>query len=228
MSPTDTCVARVPIFQGLTSTEQQEVATFAKPRVVSKGDMLCTAATPISRLFVVHSGLLKISRITAQGREQIIRTVTPGEVVGERAFLTGEISQEQIVALEDSRICTFEHQDLSTLLAQYPDVGARMLRTLSDRLASVERLLASVTSSDVEARVAAYLLDLPQRFAGNQMVVTLPMAKHEVAAYLGTTPETVSRKLSSLVKQRAISLRSSREIAIVDPEALRELAANTL
>src|SRR5690606_13690795 len=66
------------------------------------------------------------------------------------------------VALEDSRMCVFDHRDLATLLRAYPDIGLRMLRTLSDRLASAERLLAAITSSDVMARVAAYLLDLPR------------------------------------------------------------------
>lgn len=227
MSEADPCVAQVPIFQGLSPEEQLEVARFAKPQAARKGQVLSTAGTRISRLLVVHSGRLKVSHVGIEGQEQVLRTVSPGEVVGEHAFLTGEPANNLVVALEDTRVCTFEHRDLSPLLAQYPDIAARMLRTLSDRLASAERLLAAVTSSNVGARVAAYLLDLPARPVQGSARVTLPMAKHEVAAYLGTTPETLSRRLSALVKQGAISLHGRRDVVILDSRALEDAAAPT-
>ena len=227
MSEIDPCVARVPIFQGLSPEQQYEVAGFAKPQTVSKGAALYTAGAHISHLLVVHSGQLKVSRLSAEGREQILRTISPGEVVGERAFLTGERSSDLVIALEDTRVCTFEHADLSDLLAQYPDVGARMLRSLSDRLASLERLLAAITASDVAARIAAYLLDLRAYVGGSGNRVILPMAKQEVAAYLATTPETLSRRLSALTKSGIISQGRGREIVILDSQALEEIASAT-
>nr|WP_231980049.1 Crp/Fnr family transcriptional regulator [Tessaracoccus coleopterorum] len=136
----------------------------------------------------MHSGRLKVSHESLNGQEQILRTVTDGDVVGERAFLTGHRPSDLVVALEDSRMCVFDHADLAALLGDYPDISQRMLRTLSDRLSSVERLLAAVTSSDVTARVAAYLLDLPGAYVDGAVDVELPMAKQEVARYLGTTP----------------------------------------
>lgn len=106
-------------------------------------------------MLVVHSGRLKISRVSAGGQEQVLRTADRGDVVGEREFLTGHRPDHVVVAVEDSKMCTFDHGDLSALLGAYPDIGARMLRTVSDRLACTERLLAAVTSSDVTARIAA-------------------------------------------------------------------------
>lgn len=158
----DLCVTRVPIFQGLTRREQIEAAGFARPVTVAKGGTVYAPGQPVSRLLVVHGGRLKISHLAPGGQEQIVRTVSEGDVVGERAFLTGHRPDHFAVALEDSRMCVFDHRDLATLLRAYPDIGLRMLRTLSDRLASAERLLAAITSSDVMARVAAYLLDLPR------------------------------------------------------------------
>lgn len=220
----DLCVTRVPIFQGLTHEQQLRVATFVHPLSVRKGELVYGPARPISRLLVIHSGRLKITHLAANGQEQILRTATKGDVVGEREFLTGHHPDDFVVALEDSRMCVLDHGDLSALLHDYPDIGQRMLRSLSDRLTAVERLLSAVTSSDVSARVAAYLLDLPASPRGSATLVRLPMAKREIAAYLGTTPETLSRRLAALAASGVIELHGRRDVTILDIDALEDAA----
>ncbi|MDN5606692.1 MAG: Crp/Fnr family transcriptional regulator [Brevibacterium aurantiacum] len=224
MSDDDLCVARVPIFQGLTRQEQLHVAEFVRPTCVEKGETVYSPGQPVSRLLVMHSGHLKVSRAAANGQDQILRTVTDGDVVGERAFLTGHRPVDLVVALEDSRMCVFNHADLSALLRDYPDISQRMLRALSDRLSSVERLLAAITSSNVNARVAAYLLDLPGSIRDGVATVQLPMAKQEVAAYLGTTPETLSRRLAALSASGIIELHGRRDVTIRAIDALECIA----
>ena len=218
------CVSRVPIFQGLTREEQLRVAEFVRPVHVAKGETVYSPGQSVSRLLVMHSGQLKVSHAAANGQEQILRTVTDGDVVGERAFLTGHLPNDLVVALEDSRMCVFDHTDLSALLRDYPDVGLRMLRTLSDRLASVERLLAAITSSDVSARIAAYLLDLPGSIRDGVPTVWLPLAKYEIASYLGTTPETLSRRLAALSASGVIELHGRRDVTILDIDGLERVA----
>ena len=215
MADDDLCVTRVPIFRGLTRAEQLRVAEFARPMQVSRGDTVQLPGQPTSRLLVMHSGRLKVSHESLNGQEQILRTVTDGDVVGERAFLTGHRPGDLVVALEDSRMCVFDHADLAALLRDYPDISQRMLRTLSDRLSSVERLLAAVTSSDVTARVAAYLLDLPGTFVDGAVNGELPMAKQLIAGHLSIQPETFSRIIRRLIDEKIIT-QDGRQIAILD------------
>lgn len=220
----DLCVTRVPIFRGLTRDQQVDVAGFARPVQVARGEVVYAAGQPVSRLLVVHSGRLKVAHLSAAGQEQILRVAGEGEVVGEAAFLTGHRPHHWVSALEDSRMCVFDHADLGGLLRTYPDIGLRMLRTLADRLASTERLLAAVTSSDVTARVAAYLLDLPGVVEQGRVTVHLPMAKKEVAAYLGTTPETLSRRLAALAAAGTVDLGPRGRVDLLDLEALEQAA----
>ncbi|SFI31391.1 MULTISPECIES: Crp/Fnr family transcriptional regulator [Microbacterium] len=224
MPEDDLCVTRVPIFQGLTHQEQLRVAEFVRPMCAQKGETVSGPGQSVSRLLVMHRGQLKVSHTAANGQEQILRTVTDGDVVGERAFLTGHRPNDLVVALEDSRMCVFDHADLSALLRDYPDISQRMLRSLSDRLSSVERLLAAITSSDVSARVAAYLLDLPGGMRDGVRTVRLPMAKQDIAAYLGTTPETLSRRLAALSASGIIELHGRRDVTVVDIGALERVA----
>src|SRR5699024_5871525 len=224
MSARDLCFTSVPIFQGRFLQEQLRVSDFARPILAGKGEIVYGPGQPVSRLLVVHSGQVKISHESANGQEQILRTVTDGDVVGERAFLTGHRPNDLAVALEDSRLCVFDHSDLAALLREYPDLSQRMLRTHSDRLSSVERLLAACTSSDVTARVAAYPLDRPGSMREGTVTVTLPMAKQEIAAYLGTTPETLSRRLAALSASGLIELDGRRNVVILDIDGLERVA----
>ncbi|MGC5629510.1 Crp/Fnr family transcriptional regulator [Georgenia sp. Z1344] len=224
MSEPDLCVVRVPIFQGLTRAEQETVAEVVRPLRVARGETVHLPGQPVTRVLVVHSGRLKVSQTSANGHEQVLRTAGAGEVVGERAFLTGQRSEDLVVAIEDSQMCALDHDDLSALLGRYPDITQRILRTLSDRLHSTERLLAAVTSSDVGARVAAYLLDLPVSVRDSVVAVRLPMAKQDVAGYLGTTPETLSRRLAALSDRGIIRLQGRRDVELLDIDALEEVA----
>ena len=223
----DLCITRVPIFQGLTSEQQARVAQFVRPQRVHKGEIVYGPGESVSRLLVIHSGQLKVSHLSANGQEQVLRTITAGDVIGERAFLTGHRPNEFVVALEESRTCVFDHADFVVLLRDYPDISQRMLRTLSDRLTSLERLLAAITASDVSARVAAYLLDLHASMRDGASTVRLPMAKKEVAAYLGTTPETLSRRLAAFSASGVIELHGRRDVKILDFEALEQLGGGS-
>lgn len=230
MSEGDLCVARVPVFQGLGRPEQMHVAEFARPVKIARGESVFTPGATLSQVMVVHSGALKVSRVAFNGQEQVLRVARVGDVVGEREFLTGRGTTDLVTAVEDTQMCVFDHADLAEIFRTYPDIGERMLRSLSDRLASVERLLAAITSSDVAARVAAYILGLPQTPSNQPGVgqtrgrwVKLPMAKREVASYLGTTPESLSRRLSDFVSGGLIAMDGAK-IQILNAPALEEIA----
>lgn len=219
------CVALVPLFRSLSLEQQREVATYARPLRVDRGETFVRAGEAQARLFVVHDGQVKVSTTSADGRETILQVLGPGEVVGEVSFLTGDHSDQDCVALAPTRLCVFNHESLADLIRTYPDIGVSMLRTLASRLSRTERMLVARTLSDVGARVAAYLLDLPAAWATSERggpgiaSVRLPMAKKEVATFLGTTPETLSRRLGDLEAQGLVEVRGA-EIVLLDPVGL--------
>jgi CRP/FNR family transcriptional regulator, anaerobic regulatory protein len=218
------CVALVPVFRDLDAAQQQEVARLAKPRRVRRGEPVFRAGEATARLYVVHEGRVRISRRSASGHEHVLRILGAGDVVGEAAFLGGGRPETDAIALEDCRLCVFDHARLDDLIRRYPDVAVRMVRTLSERLASTERILAAVTSADVRTRVAAYLLDCPVvgRNA-DHVLVRLPAAKKDIASYLGTTPESFSRALAALAADGVIGTVAGREVEILDGRRLEDL-----
>ena len=216
----DTCVALVPIFRGLDAAQQVEVARFARPMRVHAGDQIVRAGSSSRRLLVVHSGSVRIVHLLETGRERVLRVLGQGDVVGEASFVLGRRPEHYVYADTDAELCTFDHSDLARLVAKYPGIAVKMLQVQSERLAAAERMLAAMSGADVGARLAAYLLDLPTRRDTDGLVVELPMAKKDVASFLGTTPETLSRRLRELADDGTIRLLQGRRIALVDLDAL--------
>lgn len=216
----DLCVARVPLFRGLSRTEQEQVAALARPQRFDGGDPVHLE----SRLMVVHTGRLKLSRTSASGHEQLVRVLEPGDFVGESGFLTGVQSEHLAVALEDTSMCVFRHADIASLIGRHPSIGLQMLQAVSLRLAETESRLASVISGDVSSRLANYLLGLPGRRSAGGLTVELPLAKKDIASLLDTTPESLSRQLRRLSDAGLISQGSRGAVTVTDLEALLELA----
>lgn len=215
---TDTCVAIVPVFSGLSHAEQLEVARFAHPVQRARGEIVVRPGEASSRLLVVHRGRVKISHVSPGGQEQLLRVLEPGDFIGETAFLTGAPPEYTATALAPVEMCVFDHADLAALVRTYPSIAVRMLEAVTRRLDATERMLGQ-TSLDVEARLAAYLLDLPARWHDGVGTVELPLAKRDVAALLGTTPETLSRRLAALADAGLVRL-DGRRIDILDADAL--------
>lgn len=220
----DLCVARVPLFQGLDRSSQLKVAGVARPARVSKGQQLYAAGSESSQLMVVHAGQLKLSRVSAEGHEQIVRVLGPGDFVGEAAFLHGGRPDYFATALVPGSLCVFRHADLSRLVEQHPSIGLRMLQAVSQRLRETEDRLAAVIVGDVSSRLAGYLLSLPTARRDGLAVVQLPLAKKDVASLLDTTPESLSRQLRRLQESGVIGQDGARTVVLKDPDALMTLA----
>src|SRR5690625_399484 len=225
--PGDLCVARVPLFQGLTHAQQVEVAGFAHPANIDAAERIYETASDMSQLMVVHTGQVKISRTSATGQEQLIRVLGPGDFIGEFAFLTGARPDHTAEAIVDTQLCVFRHSDLGHLTKKHPSIGLRMLQGVSQRLVDTEERLASVISGNVGSRLADYLLSLPGKSGSRGTVeVELPLAKKDIAALMSTTPESLSRQLRKLTDAGVISQEVQGRITITDVNALSELSTS--
>ena len=218
------CVGRVPIFARLDAAQQVDVGRLARPVSLAASTLLHGAGDKMGQLFVVHTGRLKLVRPTAGGHDRLIRVAGPGDVVGEHAFLTGERPDHYVEAIEDARLCVFDHAELGRLVAAHPPIAVAMLRSLSERLTDAERRLARA-SVDVPARLAGYLLDLPAHMIEGQSRVTLPLPKKDIASYLGTTPESLSRALARLQTKGLLTV-DGRRVALLNPDALEATAGS--
>lgn len=212
------CVELVPIFSSLSREELVEISSITTAKTYEKGEMIYLAGDQGEKLFVIHTGKVKISRLSPGGKEQVIRLLSPGEFMGELSLFSPQPRTNNAQVLENCTLCVIEGEKLKALMAKYPSIAFKVLEELSRRLDSAERLIEDINLHSVEQRLAQALLQL----SGNKRRIVLEMTKGDLASQLGMSQETLSRKLSSFQEQGLIKLTGHRQITILEREKLAE------
>ncbi|RTZ72619.1 MAG: hypothetical protein DSZ02_09130 [Gammaproteobacteria bacterium] len=193
---------------------------------IDRGQRLFSAGDPVRYLYLVHSG----SCISYQAGEppKVMSFYLPGEIVGIEDIGESHHSHTA-VALENGSLCQldFTHLDASLSPEELIRVQRYLLQAaaLHARQLQQERLVTGLPSA--EQRVAAFLLNLGQRFQAHglpALAYRLPMSREEIADYLGLAPETVIRILKKLGSRGLVSIRT-RQVEILPPPALERLSA---
>jgi CRP/FNR family transcriptional regulator len=215
-------VQTVPLFASLPEATQHRVASAAVTRRYQRGERIYGPGDRTG-LFIVHRGLVKVHRLTESGTEQLIRLMSPGDFLGETALLADTTTDHFAVALQQSELCMIGRDGFTRLLGQHPSVAVQMLQTVSSRLGTAEQMVTALSGRSVQQRLAQQLLLLADEAGGG--VFRLPTTKKELASYLGTTPETLSRRLSALQEAGVIRLGPRGQVEVLDPHALRQVAS---
>lgn len=224
------CAAGVPIFQALPPEALLELAKAMRHGEFAKGETITSAGETVEHLVVVARGRVKLVHTSAQGREQVVRVLGPGEFWGELALFAPLRQEADLIAAEATTACLVPRAAVQSLMRRYPEVAHRLVEALARRLAEAEQLIADLGLRDVGQRLAAELGRLAKQVGKLDLAGTrvfLPVSWAELAVKLGTTPESLSRRLKALADQGLISHEEgSREVVILDRERLNRLSSN--
>ena len=212
------CIDIVPIFHHLTHAEMLQVAAITTERTFGKGEVVYRVGDSRGELYVLHTGLVKVYRLSSEGREQVIRTIGPGEFLGELSLFSPSKQTDTAVVLEPARMCAIGWERLRSLMERMPSIAFKVMEQLSGRLEQTESLLEQTNLTRVEQRLARYLLEASQ---GKNPFV-LGLSKGDLASLLGMTQETLSRRLSLFQQEGVLELQGQRGILIMDRDALQK------
>jgi len=122
-------------------------------------------------------------------------------------------------------VCLLRQVDFQDLLRRKPSVALALLQAMSGRLSQAERFISDLTLKTVEERLVSWLLMKAQTgiTVGDQITVILDLSREELASLLGTTIETVSRRLNSLQGQGFLTLHGHRSIVLRDVDGLKAM-----
>jgi CRP/FNR family transcriptional regulator len=196
-------------------------------RRLRKGEPLYRAGAPLTALYAIRSGFLKSCVLHEDGREQVAGFHMMGDLLGLDAIGGGRHVSDS-VALEDSEVCEISFPLLEQLSREAPSLQQQLNRVMSREIIRDHGVMLLLGSMRAHERLAAFLLNLSQRFALRGYSATefnLRMTRQEIGSYLGLKLETVSRAFSAFQRRRLIEVRQ-REIRILDPHRLRALLGN--
>jgi len=216
-------IASISLFKGLNTPELEALAMIVTDQSFSRGQHIFSEGDEGVGFYVVISGKVKIYKLSAEGKEQIMHVFGPGEPFAEVAVFAGVNFPANAVALEASRVFFFPRRSFVSLIKENPALAMNMLAELSLRLKKFAHMIEDLSLKEVPGRLANHLLLLADE-QDNEKTVTLDLAKTHLASLLGTIPETLSRILSKMGKQGLIESQGST-ITILDHDALSDLAS---
>lgn len=213
------CVSLVPIFNHLDEESMAKIASKAQHKDLKRGEYLYQAADEDDSVYIVHKGQVRIFHLSESGKEQLIRVLNPGDFTGEwTIFSTDTFHEHYAEATRDSAICMINRNDLLELLKVYPEISMKILSSMSERLLQSERQTASVAIEPVVNRIIYYLESLTGD--EDEVTVALPMTRKDLSSYLGTTPETLSRRFKDLENRELIEQLPKNKIYIPSVDEL--------
>ena len=180
----------------------------------------------------VVAGVLRMRKTLIDGRQHIVGLLVPTDMFG-RVF-SGP-ARFAIEAATDATLCCFERKALENLLSRHPELEHGLMLSVLDELDAAREWILLLGGHTVRERVATFLLIFARRWpnlgcprdeSGMPYEVTVPVSRRDMAQYLGTRDETLSRVIQGMARDGIISLRGHDTFVIVDLDALAEASGN--
>ena len=212
-------VANIPLFEGLPDDQHRDLASIALVKSFSRGQTIFSEGDPGTGFYVVVSGRVKIYKLSADGKEQILRIIRPGDSFNDVPVLNGGISLVSAAAMSLVTLYAIKKSDLEKVMRDHPQIALNIIKVLSQRVAELISLVEDLSFRHVNGRVAKVLLE----YAGDKTGDRPRLTQQEMAAMIGTAREMVGRSLKSLEGAGAIRMERNK-IIIADQKALRATA----
>jgi CRP/FNR family transcriptional regulator, anaerobic regulatory protein len=202
----------------------ENILALGRARVIAPGTTIHRAGDLFRSVFYVRSGAMKRTLIQEDGREQVLGFPFPGDLLGLEA-IDGGTHSTTVVTLDMCSVVEISYEAIEALAFEQPTVARFLYQRMSAALRDEHGWLAALGLLNADERVAAFLLDLSQRFSARGFSATrfmLRMTRAEIGSFLGLTLETVSRVLSRFQNHGLIRV-TRRDVELLDLAALASL-----
>jgi CRP/FNR family transcriptional regulator len=207
------------LFNGLPAADLEAVAAFAILRNLDKDAYLFREGDVAEGFYVVQKGAINVHRVSPTGKEQVIHVFRPGESLAEAALASETGYPANGRAVEPSAVIVVPKVPFLALISRRPDLGLRMLGSMSQHLRVLVGLVDDLTLKDVETRFLNWLLKRCGRNRVGAATIELKSTKRVLAAELGTSSETLSRTFAKLRDEGLLDIHGAK-VAVHDVVAL--------
>lgn len=210
------------IFQDLSRTQLASIAQLSRKHLYYKGEVIFHQGDEATGFFLVHSGKVKVFKLSSTGREQILHIFGVGDYFAEVPAFDGQCFPASAAALENTDILFFPRQFFFQLLEENPTLAINMLKSFARHLRHFSHLVDNLSLREIPGRLASYLLQSSEK-QNHSLQVELEISKGQLAALLGTIPETLSRTFYKLNQEEVIAVDGTK-IILLNRKRLEQLA----
>lgn len=228
----DTCAVHNRSICGAASGQALlELEKLSRTRCVTAGQTIVNEKSEVEFVGNVVTGVMKLSKTLEDGRQQVVGLLFPTDFFGP---IHEDVSQFSLEAASNVELCVFERHAFEALISRHPELEHEILMRVLTDLDATREWLVLLGSQSSREKIAGFLLMLLRRAShrgcarsGHDLnqVVAFPISRNDIAMYLATTLETISRQLNWLARTDVIRIIDNKHFEIIRPRQLAEIAS---
>jgi CRP/FNR family transcriptional regulator, dissimilatory nitrate respiration regulator len=214
----------VALFRGVSAENLKLLASRAMYKKFKSGDLVIGEADQIRAFYVVIAGQLKLYKSSAEGREQTLSLLSPGDPFGLCTAFAMDSFPASAMSIEESAVLIIPGELMEDIARKEPALLFNIIQILSQRLKDSMTLIESLALKEIPERLSAFLLHAVSGNTGEKKnKLELTISHRELSKILGATPEALSRSFRKLINDGILAV-DGRVITILNRTVLEELA----
>lgn len=225
MGKCEQCIVKE--YSSLKALNKDELIKLSECRssyAIKKGEAIFEEGETINGVYCVKGGVCKLSKLSSNGKDQIIKLVKSGELLGQRSMISDEPANLSAVALEDMEVCFIPKSEIMQFFSTNNQFSMNLMKSVCNDLKDADDHMVNMAQKTVKERLAETLINLEETFGKNDDgTLHIQLSREDLAGMIGTATESCIRLLSDLNKNNIIEL-VGKKIAIKDHNKLKRLA----
>ena len=225
MGKCEQCIVRqLNSLKALTKDELIRVSNCKTVKIIKKGEIIFDEGDRVDGVFCIKSGVCKVSKLSDNGREQIIHLIKKGDLLGERSLINEEVANLKATAIDEMEVCFIPKQEIVNDLKNNSNFTLEVLKNMASSLKQSDNVLVEMAQKTVKQRLAHTLLYLSDEFGIKENgSLDINLTREDIANIIGTATESAIRLLSEFKKKKLISLKG-KEISILNKTELQHIS----
>lgn len=225
MSKCEQCIVReFSSLKALNKEELLKVANCKTSYTIKKGDSIFDEGESINGIYCIKEGVCKLSKLSANGKDHIVKLVKSGELLGQRSMISDEPANLSAVALEDMEVCFIPKTEIMGFFDKNNQFSMSVMKNICGDLKESDDHMVSMAQKTVKERLAQTLIYLGENFGKNEDgSLHIQLSREELAGMIGTATESCIRLLSDFNKLGLIEL-TGKKITLKEINKLKKLA----
>ena len=207
----------------MSKEELQQVSANKTTKKVKKGEPLFEEGDKLKGVYCVREGVSKLSKLSANGKDQIVKLATKGEVMGQRSVIAEESANLSAVAVNDMEVCFIPKEVIINTLHKNPNFTFEVLRHMAHDLREADDVIVNMSQKTVKQRIAEAFLYLKNNYGEDDKgYLNLTLSREDIANVVGTATESCIRIISEF-KKNGLLKSSGKRLGIADEKKLKDL-----
>ena len=224
MSKCEQCIVRQ--FSSLKTLKKEELIKMADCKTsytIKKGEPIFEEGEMVNGVFCVKEGVCKMTKLSNNGKDQIVKLAKPGELLGQRSMISDEVANLSAIALEDMEVCFIPKTEIMSFFNTNNQFSMSMMKSVCGDLKIADDHMVNMAQKTVKQRLAETLIFLEENFGINEdKSLKLQLSRDELAGMIGTATESCIRLLSEFNKKGLIEL-TGKKITLLNKDLLKKI-----